>query len=130
MGSFLHDSIDQIRRQVGKDHVLCALSGGVDSTVAAAMTHRAIGKQLTCVFIDNGVMRKQEARQLKEAFKSFHFNCRMIDASEHFLRALGGTTDPEKNARSSGVNSSRRSSAKRETSATCDTWSKAHSTPT
>ncbi len=96
MGSFLHDSIDQIRRQVGKNHVLCALSGGVDSTVAAAMTHRAIGKQLTCVFIDNGVMRKQEAKQLKQAFKSFHFNCRMIDASGEFLRALGGTTDPEK----------------------------------
>ena len=96
MGSFLHDSIDQIRRQVGKEHVLCALSGGVDSTVAAAMTHRAIGKQLTCVFIDNGVMRKQEAKQLKQVFRAFHFNCRMVDASEHFLRALGRTTDPEK----------------------------------
>ena len=96
MGSFLHDSIDQIREYVGKENVLCALSGGVDSTVAAAMTHRAIGKQLTCVFIDNGVMRKQEAKQLKRAFKSFHFNCRMIDASEYFLEALSGTIDPEK----------------------------------
>ena len=96
MGSFLHDSIDQIREQVGKEKVLCALSGGVDSTVAAAMTHRAIGKQLTCVFIDNGVMRKQEAKQLKQVFRAFHFNCRMVDASEHFLRALGRTTDPEK----------------------------------
>ncbi len=96
MGSFLHDSIEQIREHVGKENVLCALSGGVDSTVAAAMTHRAIGKQLTCVFIDNGVMRKQEATQLKRAFKSFHFNCRMIDASGYFLKALGGTADPEK----------------------------------
>ena len=96
MGSFLHDSIDQIREQVGKGKVLCALSGGVDSTVAAAMTHRAVGKQLTCVFIDNGVMRKQEAKQLKQVFRAFHFNCRMVDASEEFLRALGGTTDPEK----------------------------------
>ncbi len=96
MGSFLHDSIEQIREHVGKENVLCALSGGVDSTVAAAMTHRAIGKQLTCVFIDNGVMRKQEATQLKRAFKSFHFNCRMIDASGYFLEALGGTADPEK----------------------------------
>lgn len=96
MGSFLHDSINHIREQVGKEKVLCALSGGVDSTVAAAMTHRAIGKQLTCVFIDNGVMRKQEARQLKQVFRAFHFNCRMVDASEHFLRALGRTTDPEK----------------------------------
>lgn len=96
MGSFLHDSIDQIREHVGKENVLCALSGGVDSTVAAAMTHRAIGKQLTCVFIDNGVMRKHEAKQLKTVFRAFHFNCRMIDASGNFLQALGGTTDPEK----------------------------------
>lgn len=96
MGSFLHDSIAHIREQVGEEHVLCALSGGVDSTVAAAMTHRAIGNQLTCVFIDNGVMRKQEAKQLKQVFRAFHFNCRMVDASEHFLQALGRTTDPEK----------------------------------
>ena len=96
MGSFLHDSIHHIREQVGKEQVLCALSGGVDSTVAAAMTHQAIGKQLTCVFIDNGVMRKQEAKQLKQVFRAFHFNCRMVDASEYFLRALGRTTDPEK----------------------------------
>ncbi len=96
MGSFLHDSIERIRRQVGQEKVLCALSGGVDSTVAAAMTHRAIGKRLTCVFIDNGVMRKQEAKQLKQIFQAFHFNCRMVDASGQFLRALGRTTDPEK----------------------------------
>jgi len=96
MGSFLHDSIERIRRQVGKEKVLCALSGGVDSTVAAAMTHRAIGKRLTCVFIDNGVMRQQEAKQLKQIFQAFHFNCRMVDASGQFLRALGRTTDPEK----------------------------------
>lgn len=102
MGSFLHDSIDQIRGQVGKEKVLCALSGGVDSTVAAAMTHRAIGEQLTCVFIDNGVMRKHEAKQLKQVFRSFRTGTqarpciRMVDASGQFLRALGRTTDPEK----------------------------------
>ena len=96
MGSFLHDSIDQIRGQVGSEKVLCALSGGVDSMVAATMTHRAIGNQLTCVFIDNGVMRKHEAKHLKQTFRSFHFNYRMVDASEQFLRALGRTTDPEK----------------------------------
>ncbi len=96
MGSFLHDSIGRIRQRVGRDHVLCALSGGVDSMVAAAMTHRAVGKQLTCVCIDNGVLRKHEAKQLAEAFRFHHFNYRMVDASAQFLRALGRTTDPEK----------------------------------
>ncbi len=96
MGSFLHDSIDRIRGQVRSEKVLCALSGGVDSMVAAAMAHRAIGKQLTCVFIDNGVMRKDEVKQLKQTFRSFHFNYRMVDASKQFLQALGRTTDPEK----------------------------------
>ncbi len=110
MGSFLQDSIERIRGQVGGEKVLCALSGGVDSTVAAAMTHRAVGKQLTCVFIDNGVMRKQEAQQLKQTFRSFRSGAhslrsgqvparpsiRMVDASGQFLRALGRTTDPEK----------------------------------
>jgi len=64
--------------------------------VAAAMTHRAIGKQLTCVFVDNGVMRKDEAKQLKKVFGSQHFQYRMVDASALFLKALGRTSDPEK----------------------------------
>ncbi len=102
MGSFLHDAIDRIRQRVGREKVLCALSGGVDSMVAAAMTHRAIGKQLTCIFIDNGVMRKDEAKRLKKTFRSFHFNSCMVDASEQFLRALGRTTDPEKKRRIMG----------------------------
>ena len=96
MGSFLHNSINEIQEQVGRENVICALSGGVDSMVAAAMTHRAIGKQLTCVFIDNGVMRKDEAKQLKKVFASQHFHYRMVDASPHFLKALGKTSDPEK----------------------------------
>ncbi len=99
MGSFLHDSIGRIRQRVGRENVLCALSGGVDSMVAAAMTHRAIGSQLTCVFIDNGVMRKHEAKQLAKAFRSHHFNYRMVDASGQFRHALGRTTDPEKKRR-------------------------------
>ena len=64
--------------------------------VAAAMTHRAIGKQLTCVFVDNGLMRKDEAKQLKKVFGSQHFHYRMVDASDQFLKALGRTSDPEK----------------------------------
>jgi len=82
--------------QVGRGKVLCGLSGGVDSMVAAAMTHRAIGKQLTCVFIDNGVLRKQEPTQLKKVFGTQHFNYRMVDARQQFLNALGRTIDPEK----------------------------------
>lgn len=96
MGSFLKNSIADIRHQVGRDKVICGLSGGVDSMVAAAMTHRAIGKQLTCVFIDNGVMRKDEVKQLRKVFGSQHFQYRMVDASAQFLKALGRTSDPEK----------------------------------
>jgi len=96
MGSFLENSIEDIRQQVGRGKVLCGLSGGVDSMVAAAMTHRAIGKQLTCVFIDNGVLRKQEPTQLKKVFGTQHFNYRMVDARQQFLNALGRTIDPEK----------------------------------
>ncbi len=99
MGSFLHDSIGRIRQRVGRENVLCALSGGVDSLVAAAMTHRAVGAQLTCVFIDNGVMRKHETKQLAKTFRSHRFNCRMVDASVQFRHALGRTTDPEKKRR-------------------------------
>jgi GMP synthase (glutamine-hydrolysing) len=96
MGSFLKNSIENIRQQVGQNKVICALSGGVDSMVAAAMTHRAIGNQLTCVFIDNGVMRKDEPKQLKKVFGSQHFHFRMVDAAQAFLKALGRTSDPEK----------------------------------
>ena len=96
MRSFLKHSIEDIRQHVGQEKVLCALSGGVDSLVAAALTHRAIGKQLTCVFIDNGVMRKDEVRQLKTAFRSQRFTVRIVDAANQFLKALGRTSDPEK----------------------------------
>jgi len=96
MGSFLQNSINAIREHVSQDKVICGLSGGVDSMVAAAMTHRAIGKQLTCVFIDNGLMRKDEAKQLKKVFSAQHFNYRMINAVDPFLQALGQTSDPEK----------------------------------
>ncbi|MEC4673691.1 MAG: glutamine-hydrolyzing GMP synthase [Nitrospirota bacterium] len=96
MGSYLQNSIEEIRDKVGTKQVICGLSGGVDSAVAAAMTHRAIGKQLTCVFIDNGLLRKHEAVQLHKVFGSQDFNFVMVDASSKFLQALGRVADPEK----------------------------------
>jgi len=71
MGSFLKATVEDIQKRVGTGRVLCALSGGVDSAVAAAMTYRAVGKQLTCVCIDNGLLRKEEAAQLQKAFASY-----------------------------------------------------------
>jgi len=96
MGSYLDHAIGEIREKVGPKQVICGLSGGVDSAVAAAMTQRAIGKQLTCVFIDNGLLRKNEAAQIKEVFGSRDFNFVMVDAETNFLQALGRVTNPEK----------------------------------
>lgn len=95
VGSFLKDSIEDIRQTVKGENVLCALSGGVDSMVAAAITHQAIGKRLTCVFIDNGVMRKNEVTHLNEVFRSRRFNYRIVRAADRFFAALGRTSDPE-----------------------------------
>lgn len=95
MGSFLKDSIEDVRQTVKGENVLCALSGGVDSMVAAAITHQAIGKRLTCVFIDNGVMRKNEVTQLNKVFRSRRFNYRIVRAADRFFAALGRTSDPE-----------------------------------
>lgn len=96
MGSFLKDSIEDVRQTVKGENVLCALSGGVDSMVAAAITHQAIGKRLTCVFIDNGVMRKNEVTQLNKVFRSRRFNYRIVRAADRFFAVLGRTSDPEK----------------------------------
>ena len=94
--SFVEESIARIRAQVGDAHVVCGLSGGVDSAVAAMLLHRAIGDRLTCVFVDNGLLRSGEARQVVEIFKErFHFDLRHVDAHEAFLSALSGVTDPE-----------------------------------
>ena len=97
MGSFIDQAITEIRQTVGKGKVICALSGGVDSTVAAALVHRAIGNQLTCVFIDNGFMRKDEVTQLQKTFDSFdHMPVRIADHGSTFLSALGRTINPER----------------------------------
>ncbi|PRX69727.1 GMP synthase (glutamine-hydrolysing) [Cohnella sp. SGD-V74] len=97
MGSFIDDMIAEIRREVGDKKVLCALSGGVDSSVVAVLIHKAIEDQLTCMFIDHGLLRKGEAESVMETFVGkFGMNVVKIDASERFLGNLEGVDDPEK----------------------------------
>ncbi len=96
METFIEDSIREIREQVGDRKVLCALSGGVDSSVVAAMIHRAIGPQLTCMFIDHGLLRKGEAESVMETFAGrFDMEVVKIDARDRFLGGLAGVSDPE-----------------------------------
>jgi GMP synthase (glutamine-hydrolysing) len=93
---FIAHAIEGIRAQVGKGRVLLGLSGGVDSSVAAALLHRAIGSQLTCVFVDNGLLRKGEREAVEKLYGDhFSIDLRVIDASRTFLRRLRGVTDPE-----------------------------------
>ncbi|CCH75272.1 glutamine-hydrolyzing GMP synthase [Nostocoides australiense] len=95
-GSVIEEQVAQIRAQVGDKHVLCALSGGVDSSVAAALVHKAVGDQLTCVFVDHGLLREGEAEQVEEEFvASTGINLVVVDARQQFLDALAGVRDPE-----------------------------------
>ncbi|KGX85841.1 glutamine-hydrolyzing GMP synthase [Pontibacillus litoralis] len=97
MESFIEIEVEKIQQQVGDRKVLCALSGGVDSSVVAALIHRAIGDQLTCIFVDHGLLRKGEADQVMETFsEGFHMNVIKVDAQERFLSKLKGVADPEK----------------------------------
>ncbi len=95
--SILDEAVELVREQVGGGRVICGLSGGVDSAVAAALVHRAVGDQLTCVFVDTGMMRKGEATQIEETFQR-HFSVDLIHvkAADRFLGALVGVTDPER----------------------------------
>jgi len=96
MESFIDLQVAEIRAKVGKGRVLCALSGGVDSSVAAALVHRAVGEQLTCVFVDHGFMRKNEAEQVKKVFtEQFQMNLVFVDARERFMKKLEGVSEPE-----------------------------------
>jgi GMP synthase (glutamine-hydrolysing) len=95
MASFVKEATERIRQQVGEGSVVCGLSGGVDSTVAAMLIHRAIGPRLTCVFVDNGVMRQDEAQQIRARFERLKLPLHFVDASGLFLERLAGVTDPE-----------------------------------
>jgi GMP synthase (glutamine-hydrolysing) len=96
-GQIIEDAVERIRRQVGSDRVILGLSGGVDSSVAAALIHRAIGSQLTCVFVDNGLLRLGEGDQVMATFaKNLGVKVIRVDAEERFLSGLAGESDPEK----------------------------------
>jgi len=94
--SFIQTKIAEIKSQIGKDNVILGLSGGVDSSVAAVLIHQAIGDQLNCIFVDHGLLRKNEADEVEKIFRyQFHIKLKKIDASELFLRELKGVSDPE-----------------------------------
>ncbi len=94
--NFVSDSIHRIRNQIGDGRAICALSGGVDSSVAALLLHQAIGDKLTCIFVNNGLLRKDEAEQVQDTFRqNLGLNLLYVDASERFVTRLAGVTDPE-----------------------------------
>ena len=96
MGSFIDEACERIQRQVGNEKVVLGLSGGVDSSVTAALLHKAIGDQLTCIFVNNGLLRSREEEIVQRVFgENFHVRLKYVNASERFLRALKGVSDPE-----------------------------------
>ena len=103
MKSFVHEATERIREQVGDGRVVCGLSGGVDSTVAALLIHRAIGDRLTCIFVDNGVMRQDEGEQIERRFARLKLPLVFADAADLFLTRLTGITDPEQKRKTIGA---------------------------
>jgi GMP synthase (glutamine-hydrolysing) len=96
MGSFIEEACERVRRQVGDQKVVLGLSGGVDSSVVAALLHKAIGDQLTCIFVNNGLLRAREEEIVQRVFEeNFHIRLKYVDAADRFLKLLEGVTDPE-----------------------------------
>ena len=96
MENYIESTVKNIKERVGNKQVILGLSGGVDSSVAAALINKAIGRQLTCIFVDTGLLRKDEAKQVMEVYaKNFDMNIKCVNAEERFLTKLAGVTDPE-----------------------------------
>ena len=97
MSNFAKETIEALRKKIGDKKVLCGLSGGVDSSVAAMLIYKAVGKQLTCIFVDHGLLRKNEGDEVEEIFsKQYDFNLQRVNAQKQFLDALAGVSDPER----------------------------------
>lgn len=96
MTSFVQRTVETLKTEVGEDRVICGLSGGIDSSVTAVLLHKAVGDKLSCIFVDNGLLRKGEAQEVMEAFLGYYgMDLHLVDASEHFLYSLKGIKDPE-----------------------------------
>ncbi len=102
--TFVETTVKELKEKLGKDHVVLGLSGGVDSTVAATLLHRAIGDQLTCIFVDNGLLRKNEFSTVLDSYKELGLNVIGVDAGKMFIEDLKGITDPEAKRKSIGKN--------------------------
>jgi len=104
MSDFVSETIEMVRRQVGNAKVICGLSGGVDSSVATSLIHKAIGDQLVCIFVENGLLRKNERESVVSTFRNhFHMDLRVVDWSRQFLSGLAGVADPQQKRRIIGV---------------------------
>lgn len=128
--SFIETTVAELKAKIGDDQVILGLSGGVDSTVAAVLLHKAIGSNLQCIFVNNGLLRLNEFEGVLEQYKGMGLNVKGVDASQKFYADLAGVTDPKANARSSAATSSKSSMRKLRNSATPAGWHRAQSTPT